>query len=148
MDKVWAHRLDSGLSGYGGSDTWEAFVLLERITYGETVCICKRLHQRNIAALDLLERGSSEFMMMNLLEILAVEPIVVEPIVARRVSQNHKVVSKIPRHLMWQFEQTVVAVVAVVVVSTSTLGLIVQHLLDPLPLALVSRRAATQAGWY
>ena len=39
----------------------------------------KRLHQRNLAALDLLERGSSEFLMMNLLEILAVEPIVVEP---------------------------------------------------------------------
>ena len=49
---------------------------------------------------------------------------------------------------MWQFEQTVVAVVAVVVVSTSTLGLIVQHLLDPLHLALVSRRVATQAGGY
>ena len=41
MDKVWAYPLDSGLSGYGGSDTWEAFLLLERITYGETVCICK-----------------------------------------------------------------------------------------------------------
>ena len=81
MDKVWAYRLDSGLSGYGGSDTWEAFVLLERITYGEMVCICKRLHQRNLAALDLLERGSPEFLMMNLLEILAVEPIVVEPLV-------------------------------------------------------------------
>ena len=32
-------------------------------------------------------------------------------------------------------------------VSASTLGLIVQHLLDPLPLALVSPRVATQAGW-
>ena len=52
---------------------------------------------------------------------------------------------------MWQFEQAVAAVVAavaVVVVSTSTLGLIVQHLLDPLHLALVSRRVATQAGGY
>ena len=50
---------------------------------------------------------------------------------------------------MWQFEQAVAAVVAavaVVVVSTSTLGLFVQHLLVPLPLALVSRRVATQAG--
>ena len=52
---------------------------------------------------------------------------------------------------MWQFEQAVVVVVAAVVaavVSTSTLGLFVQHLLVPLPLALVSRRVATQAGGY
>ena len=39
MDKVWVHRLDIGLGGYGGSGTWEAFVFLERITSGETVCI-------------------------------------------------------------------------------------------------------------
>ena len=37
-------------------------------------------HQRNLAPLDLLEWGSSDFLMMNLLEILAVEPLVVEPL--------------------------------------------------------------------
>jgi hypothetical protein len=37
----------------------------------------KRLHQRYLDPLDLLERGSSECLMMNLLEILAVGPLVV-----------------------------------------------------------------------
>ena len=51
---------------------------------------------------------------------------------------------------MWQFEQAaVVAAVVVVFVLPSTLGLFVdQHLLEPLPAALVSWRVATQAGGY
>ena len=47
---------------------------------------------------------------------------------------------------MWQFEQAAV-VAAVVFVLVLTLGLFVdQHLLEPLPVALVSWRVATQAG--
>ena len=37
----------------------------------------KRRHQLHLDPLDLLERGSSECLMMNLLEILAVGPLVV-----------------------------------------------------------------------
>ena len=49
---------------------------------------------------------------------------------------------------MWQFEQAAV-VAAVVFVLVLTLGLFVdQHLLEPLPVALVSWRVATQAGGY
>ena len=48
----------------------------------------ERLHQINLAALDLLERGSSEFLMMNLLEILVVEPIVVEPLVVEPLKDD------------------------------------------------------------
>ena len=51
---------------------------------------------------------------------------------------------------MWQFEQAaVVAAVVAVFVLPSTLGLFVdQHLLEPLPAALVRWRVATQAGGY
>jgi len=49
---------------------------------------------------------------------------------------------------MWQFEQAAV-VAAVVFVLVLTLGLFVdQHLLEPLPAALVRWRVATQAGGY
>ena len=49
---------------------------------------------------------------------------------------------------MWQFEQAAV-VAAVVFVLVLTLGLFVdQHLLEPLLVALVSWRVATQAGGY
>ena len=49
---------------------------------------------------------------------------------------------------MWQFEQAAVAA-AVVFVLVLTLGLFVhQHLLEPLPAALVRWRVATQAGGY
>ena len=105
-------------------------------------------------------------------------PLVVEPLVLRGLSHEHKVVSKSPSYLMRQVEQSVVVVVVVLVlvltlrssrvvlflvndrntsirrcwtasVSVTTLGLFVhQHLLEPLSLALVRRRVATQAGWY
>ena len=49
---------------------------------------------------------------------------------------------------MWQFEQAA-GVAAVVFVLVLTLGLFVdQHLLEPLPAALVRWRVATQAGGY
>ena len=197
----------------------------------------KRLHQRYLDPLDLLERGSyAGLKMMNLFEILAVgplveplvgpcvarlydeplvvplvvrlydvpllverlydvplvveplvvpcndallllellkydshlHPLVVEPLVLRGLSHEHKVVSKSPRDSMWQLEQAAVVLtlrssrVVLFLVndlipsirrcwaacdSAETLGLIVQHLLVPRPLALVSRRVATQAGW-
>ena len=48
---------------------------------------------------------------------------------------------------MWQFEQAAVVAAVVFVVLVLTLGLFVdQHLFEPLPVALVSWRVATQAG--
>ena len=50
---------------------------------------------------------------------------------------------------MWQFEQAAVVAAVVFVVLVLTLGLFVdQHLFEPLPVALVSWRVATQAGGY
>ena len=50
---------------------------------------------------------------------------------------------------MWQFEQAAVVAAVVLFVLVLTLGLFVdQHLLEPLPVALVSWRVATQAGGY
>ena len=73
-DKVWAYHLDRGASGYGCNATWGGGggVLPVGICF-----YLKRRHQRNLDPLDLLERGSSECLMMNLLEILAVGPLVV-----------------------------------------------------------------------
>ena len=50
---------------------------------------------------------------------------------------------------MWQFEQAAVVAAVLLFVLVLTLGLFVdQHLLEPLPVALVSWRVATQAGGY